>query len=179
MCIVEGGSLITIEKLKIEEIIAEIENFQKFEGYPLRLFHIVRNPYDNIATRFLYGNSTAVRKDTYVNNKVWNDTKGLSVWVRKQLWSYNRIQQLIEYFGDRVLTLHHEDLINDSKTFLNKMCDFLEIQCDNFYIETAAKSVFSNVTKSRQNVVWNTDLSTQVESAIEKYPFLKRYTFED
>ena len=171
--------MINSDKLKIEEIIVEIENFQKFEGYPLRLFHIVRNPYDNIATRFMYGMSSAVRKDTFSSNKVWNDTEGLSVWVRKQLWCYNRTQQLIEYFGDRVLTLHHEDLIADPKAFLNKMCEFLEIKCDSFYIERAANSVFSNITMSRQNVVWNEDLSTQVESAIEKYIFLKRYSFED
>ena len=143
------------------------------------MFHIVRNPYDNIATRFLYGISSAVRKDTFDSNKVWNDTKGLSVWVRKQLWSYDRIQRLIEYFGDRVLTLHHEDLISDSKTFLSKMCDFLEIKCDDFYIETAAKSVFTNITMSRHNVIWNEDLSTQVESVTKRYPFLERYSFED
>ena len=78
-----------------------------------------------------------------------------------------------------MLSLHHEDLISDSKTFLSKMCDFLEIQCDDFYIETAAKSVFTNVTMSRHNVIWNEDLSTQVESVTKRYPFLERYSFED
>ena len=76
-----------------------------------------------------------------------------------------------------MLTLHHEDLIADPESFLNKMCDFLEIECNSFYIETAAMSVFSNATMSRHNVVWNEELRARVDSVIQTYTFLSRYSF--
>ena len=167
-----------MDNLRVEQIFKELENFQKFEGYPLKLLHIVRNPYDNIATRFLYDMSDEIRKDTFLNNKVWDDIKKLTNMVRKQTSDYKRIQQFIDYLGERVLTLHHEDLISDPESFLDKMCGFLEIECSSFYIETAAKSVFTDVTMSRHNVVWSGELKTQVNHAIQEYPFLNRYSFE-
>ena len=168
-----------MDDLTAKEIIVEFGKFETFEGYPLKLFHVVRNPYDNISTRFMvYTKSAKIRNNSFLTNKVWNDTNGLSEYVTKQASDYERIQQFLDYFGDRVLTLHNADLIADPKSFLNKVCNFLEIGCNSFYIETAAKSVFSNATMSRHNVMWSDELRARVDSTIQKYSFLDRYSFE-
>ncbi|KAI6655760.1 Sulfotransferase family protein [Oopsacas minuta] len=162
-----------------EDILLKLERFQYFVGCPLKIFHIVRNPYDNIATKFLYGISGEARKDALLGeNKLIIENANLSIFVKRHINSLQKIRRYIDYFGERMLTLHHEDLITNPILSLKIMCNHMEIYCSNSYLEKASKSVFSTAMKSRQSVEWNQDMKTIINTAIQTYTFLNRYSFE-
>ena len=115
LCLVGGPNIFHIDNLGIEQILKEVENFQKFEGYPIKFLHIVRNPYDNIASKFLYGKSDKLRKETFSNNKVWEDTQFLTRIATEYMTECSKVQRFIDHFGEMVLTLYSEDLISDPR----------------------------------------------------------------
>ena len=176
---IEGGSLVSMYK-GTEEDFKELEKFQNFVGYPLRIIHIVRNPYDNIATKFLYGISGDARKDAIEEDTlIESEDTEINVYVKRHLNAFQKVQRFIEYFGDRMITLHHEDLIENPIQFLTTLCNYLVITCSNQYLEKASEVVFSNVSKSRYNVKWSQETRYEIKSAIERYTFLNRYSYED
>ena len=175
----EGGGLVSLYKGTKEDF-EELELFQEFVGYPLRIIHIVRNPYDNIATKFLYGISGETRKDAIREDiQIVSEDTSIDTYVRRHINAIQKIQRFIDYFGDRMLTLHHEDLIEDPIQFLTKLCNYLVIACSDYYLEKASEVVFSNPTKSRHSVEWSKETRDSIELAIQKYEFLRRYSYED
>ncbi|KAI6661283.1 hypothetical protein LOD99_10063 [Oopsacas minuta] len=152
-----------------------LERFKDFVGYQVKFFHTVRNPYDNIATVLLYRLSS--RNQVIKSGKTINRPDILVSVIKQQFVLYEKIQRYLEYFGDRVLTLYHEDLISNPTIYIQRMCNHMEIYCGEDYVEKVSKSVFSKATESRHSVVWNQDAKTKVESAIQKYSFLNRYKF--
>ena len=175
----EGGGLVSLYKGTKEDF-EELELFQEFVGYPLRIIHIVRNPYDNIATKFLYGISGETRKDAIREDiQIVSEDTSIDTYVRRHINAIQKIQRFIDYFGDRMLTLHHEDLIEDPIQFLTKLCNYLVIACSDYYLEKASEVVFSNPTKSRHSVEWSNETRDSIELAIQKYEFLRRYSYED
>ncbi|KAI6646819.1 hypothetical protein LOD99_9218 [Oopsacas minuta] len=152
-----------------------LERFKDFVGYQVKFFHIVRNPYDNIATVLLYRLSS--RNQVIKSGTTVNRPDILVSVIKQQFVLYEKIQRYIDYFGERVLTLNHEDLISNPLLFIKRMCNHMDIYCGEYYLEKASKSVFSSTTKSRHSIDWGQDAKTMVESAIKKYRFLNRYTF--
>ena len=176
--IVEGGSLISL--LKGPNIqLTEFEEFQKFVDFPLKIIHIVRNPYDNIATKSLYGESTKLRKKVAENEKIQlEDTELIMKFTESHLKCYKDVPKFINYFGEGMLTLRHEDLIKNPKLFLTRICNFLEISCSTHYLDTASQAVFESPTKSRHSVQWTEEMKKKVEKAIQQYDFLQGYSFD-
>ena len=143
------------------------------------MIHIVRNPYDNIATKFLYGISAGARKEALETNQIVSGDTDLSVYVRRHLSAFARVQKHIDYFGERIATLYHEDLIEDPIQFLTNLCNYLVIACSDYYLKKASEVVFSNATKSRHSVTWSQDSRAQIQTAIGTYGFLNRYSYEN
>ncbi|KAI6650845.1 hypothetical protein LOD99_5685 [Oopsacas minuta] len=156
-----------------------MEKFQKFVGYTLKLFHIVRNPYDNIATLYLYSISKETRKEAFKNNRTFEASEGLKNSAINHIASFKKIQRHIDYFGERLITLYNEDLISNPKLFLKRMCNHMEIYCNEYYRDKAYDKVFSSATKSRHSVEWKKDVKKMVDTAIKRYSFLNRYSFEN
>ncbi|KAI6658377.1 hypothetical protein LOD99_11050 [Oopsacas minuta] len=157
-----------------------IERFQNFVGYPLKFFHIIRNPYDNIATLYLYSISRQIRKEAFAKNlTVETNPKGLMGLARAHISDVKKLQRHIEYFGNRLLTLHNEDMVSNPKLFMKRMCNHMEIYCNDYYLEKTSEKVFSSVTKSRHSLDWRQDVKKLIDTAIQTYPFLNRYSFEN
>ncbi|KAI6656433.1 hypothetical protein LOD99_1229 [Oopsacas minuta] len=162
-----------------EEFFRLLDRFQSFVGYPLKFFYIVRNPYDLIATMYLYSISAELRQELFTNNRTLKSTQSLSNMVRNHVASFKKLQRHINHYGERLLTLYNEDLISNPKLFIRRMCNHMGIYCNDYYIEKTSAKAFSSVTRSRYSVEWKQDAKNLVDTAIRNYPFLNRYSFED
>lgn len=127
---------------------------------PIRLIHVVRNPFDNIATMHIKGRgSLASCVDRYFDLCATNDT------VRRG--------------PDPVLDVRHEDLIGDSRATLVRICDFLGVDAPPDYLDGCASVVFPTPHQSRHEVNWTRALVDRVHARSTDFDFLRGYDFLD
>lgn len=146
------------------EDFSQLNQLQQFTGLPLRMFHLVRNPYDNIASyKSLMQVSLQQAIDLFAN----------------QL--YPTTMKVLEHHADKVLTVHAEDLIADTQRTLARMLRFLDLSADDRYFTECAKIVWDKPHSSRWdlNAKWDAATIQQIENKmIKRYPFLNRYRFD-
>jgi hypothetical protein len=120
---------------------------------PLKLIHVVRNPFDNIATMTpIHGERTIVR---------YFDRAAAVVIAKNDGWD--------------VLDIHLEDLIATPHSELTRLCDFLELTAPSDYLDASASIVSDQVSETRSRRVWSHADVVAVQQRIAKYPWLARY----
>ena len=77
-----------------------------------------------------------------------------------------------------VLDLPGHELIQQPKQSMQKLCDYLDIICEEDYIEACAKLLYGEPSITRNLVVWTDEQKRWVQQEIDKYSFLRRYSFE-
>jgi hypothetical protein len=124
-------------------------------GVPLRLIHVVRNPFDNIAA--------------------------ISQWHRLSLeesieFYFAHCETTASLVGrEEVVTMRHEDFIESPEATLTSLCEFLGLTADDQYLSEATSIVFARPTGSRRKIQWPEALRNAVERRAESYPFLSGY----
>lgn len=128
---------------------------------PMKIIHVVRNPFDNIAT--------IVKKD--------HPDLSQAIQFYADLCRAN--QYIIERMKpDHVLQIRHEDFVENPKMVLQKLPDFLGVEVSDTYLEDCSSIIKNPQKSSRDNVFWSENNKQQVQSVIEKYSFLQGYQFD-
>ncbi len=127
---------------------------------PLKLIHVVRNPFDNIATMFTRKHRSSLEESAEMYFS-------LCATVRRT----------IDENPQDVITIRHEDVIADPTTELRSLVQFLGLDCTEQYLRDCASIVFSSPKQTRNTVNWPAGLRERVERGIAGYDFLKGYSF--
>lgn len=130
-------------------------------GVPLRLVHVVRNPFDNIA---------AIAR--------WHD---LSLDDSIAFYfSHCETTGQLDASSDlaRAVTIRHEDMIRSPEPTLSALCGFLGLAPDPDYLGDCASIVFDRPTQPRRRTAWSPAQIAEVERRARRYPFLEGYEFE-
>jgi len=133
---------------------------------PIKIIHVIRNPYDNISTmvmRNLVGNV----KPTMQDFQRMIDHYFENVQIINTLYEMNELD---------IFILYHEDFITDTSKNLIRLINFLELEPSGNYIEDCAKVVYKEPHKSRYDIEWPESLIEIVQQRIDNNPFLRRYT---
>jgi hypothetical protein len=130
-------------------------------GIPLRIIHVVRNPFDNI---------TAIA--------IWNK---MSLERAVDFYFYHcgattRLDSLCE--RDELMTVYHEEMIRDPRVTLARLCAFLGLEADPTYLDDCCSIVFRQPTYSRRQLDWPPDLVRRVETQARTHRFLDGYEFD-
>ncbi len=125
---------------------------------PVVFVHVVRDPYDNIATKARRtGTSPAYAARTYFANAA----------VTAAL--HDRPET-------RVLDVHLEDLIADPRRALAGLLNGLGLDPDPpGYLDACAGILFDRPRRTRAGVAWDPELRRWIEGQLGGYPFLRRY----
>lgn len=130
-------------------------------GVPLRLIHIVRNPFDNIAAISLWHRLSMDESIAYYFS-LCRTTASLAATS-----------------GDMpMITLHHEDFIREPASTLSALCAFLGLEPDSKYLDDCGSIVFVRPTQSRRRISWSAAHIGEIERRRRDYPFLHRYVFD-
>lgn len=142
-------------------------------GIPIYVIHVVRNPYDLIATSSTYlGDKRLEASET---NKL-HDPVRVKLQTRTVFRRAAAIQR-IKSLDFPVLDMHLVDLVTKPKEAMQSLCDFLEIDCSETYLQRCRNKVFGSLSKTRKRVWWPRGLKEQVEEERKKYSFFSRYSF--
>jgi hypothetical protein len=128
---------------------------------PLRLVHVVRNPFDNISAI-----------------SIWNE---LSLEESIDFYFFHcqttaRLGELCD--ASEVITVYHEELVHTPRAVLSSLCMFLGLALDPGYLDDCCSIVFGEPTYTRRKVAWPTASIRDVERRARACRFLDGYQFE-
>jgi hypothetical protein len=133
---------------------------------PLRVVHVHRNPYDNIAA--MAKGITRLRSNT----------------VDGMIETYFRLVSEIERLKRRgvngdIIDIPLEDLIAEPRETLARICRFLGLRPDAKYLSDCAGIVFESPKKSRRKLQWSDSQKRAVQERAGEYDWLRHYDFTD
>ena len=134
--------------------------FAEVVGLPLRFVHVVRNPYDNIATLSRQPEHT------------------LESAVKTYAFLADAVGGLLDRDEEPVLTLRHEGLVEDPRAKLRQLCGFLDVEADEAWVEACAAIVFPSPRRTRETIEWSAADVDAVDAVIARHPFLEGYGLE-
>jgi hypothetical protein len=127
----------------------------------IKLIHVIRNPYDNIAT--------IARKQGCPLDEAIN--------------TYSRLchanQRIVSASGDTdVISIRHEDLLSAPTANVSRLVRFLGVQADLDYLDACRRVINANPHLTRDLMPWRAKELSAVEQLISKFEFLAGYRFE-
>lgn len=137
-----------------------LDRLRALIGMPLKLIHVVRNPYDNIA-------AISIRQDMDLPEAA--DFYFRHAAVTAEL---DRTLPPAEW-----LTLRHEALLADPRAALLSLCEFLDLDAPADYLDDCCSIVFAGPTRTREKVSWTPALLDAVARRSSRVPFLADYSF--
>lgn len=135
-----------------------LQRIRATTGVPLRLLHVVRNPWDNVA---------AIAR--------WHR---LSIEESSDFYFSHCETTAALVDRDEMRTVRHEDFIAAPAATLSGVCDFLGLDHDARYLDDCGSIVFERPTGSRRRVEWTPGQIGEVGRRARQYPFLAGYAFD-
>ena len=146
---------------------------------PIRIIHVVRNPYDMISTRLLYADSKTKKSKLPATEKIKHcDMHSLSYQINRTFHLVSTVDRLLHKTKLTHLTVHHSDLVANPRDTVSMICHYLNLPCPEDYLEACAKKVYAKSSKTRLLVTWPQSLVEEVQRLSQPYDFLWRYSFE-
>jgi sulfotransferase family protein len=132
-------------------------------GKELKFVHVIRNPYDVIATM-----TRRTRRKTFATRIDFFFLLCSSISKLKN-----------ELRPDQIFDLRLESFIGAPKLHLERLCSFLGVQADEQYLEDCASILFQSPKKSRFDVQWTSDSVSNVRERMEEFSFLSGYAYDE
>mgnify|MGYP006285979757 CR=1 FL=1 len=138
-----------------------LDRLQRTFDLPIKVFQVVRNPYDSIATlsrRFAMPLEDAVGH--YFG--IWGMISGVVPRLNESDF------QLI----------HHEAFLHNPQATLDKACAFLGIEAGARYLDDCSRIVLKQPSRTRFTVPWPDPLIKTVRDRAAAFPPLRTYRYE-
>ncbi len=131
-------------------------------GLPVKMLHVVRNPYDNIST--IAGRHRMSLEESI---EFYFSLCGTVARIKEESQK-----------GD-IFEFRQESFIEDPRKILREICSFLDVGAPEGYLEDCAGIVFGSPHRSRFKTAWSEELKGEVAGRMERFPFLDDYTFSE
>jgi hypothetical protein len=132
---------------------AALELLHEQVGVPLRLIHVIRNPFDNIATMSsVHGYRSGVR--------YFDRCEGAEV-AKQSRWP--------------VLDVYIEQFIASPRSELARICDFLDLDAPADYLDDCASIVMARPSETRNTRVWTDGDVRFVRRRMARHVWLEPY----
>ena len=148
--------------LQIAQRPALLERVRSVVKVPIRVVHVTRNPFDNIATEARRHNMSLSRA---------------TAWYEEICRAIATVRPLLD--PDELVDLRHEDFAGDTGPSLASLCGFLGVEADPEYLEACAGIVWPSTNRTRDAVPWTVEERVGVERLIDTYEVLGSYTFDE
>jgi sulfotransferase family protein len=139
-----------------------LDRLRNIVGLPLKVVHVIRNPFDNIST---------IRR----HHGVDLDAAIAGYFDRVATVERVRAALATTEFHD----LRHEDLIAEPVRALRELCAFLGEDAPDDYLRDCAGVVYRRPHRSRHEVAWSDAQRRRVADRLPGHPFLAGYAFDE
>ncbi len=129
----------------------------------LKFVHVIRNPYDVLAT--MKRRSPRKTLDTHID-----------VFF-KLCSSLERLKQQLD--PTQMFDVRLECFIEDPKPHLERLCTFFDVRASHRYLHDCASIVFKSPKKSRFDIQWTRESLAKVTERMEAFSFLSGYSYDE
>jgi len=133
-------------------------------GMNVKIIHHIRNPYDII--------TTICRRKGLKDPS--NEDINYFFSLCDCIENVKRQEDKNNFFEGR-----HEDFIVDPKDYLLRLCQFLNLEATDDYLESCAAIVEKSPHKSRNLLPWSDEKIEAVSRGIDRFDFLKGYSLNN
>ena len=153
---------------------------------PIKVLHVIRNPYDTLSTTYLYhlgkrsGKSTKFvlqvkKRERLIEVMNTNISKNIIV---RYFTKVKAIEEVTEIIGKtNILYIHLKDLVYNPRQTILCITNFLGVSVTEKYLHVCANKVFKTLTHSRILLPWSDDLKKMVDDRIKGHKMLRMYSF--
>ena len=159
-----------------------VEQLNSSLGVPVEAIHVVRNPYDTIATSVLLDKGGArglvkAKNSSQADN--YNYTaKVTGTYVKNFMEATFLAHRVTHQCPISVHTIHLVDLIHKPRSIMRELCDAVHVECYSDYLDMCEEKVFKSLSKTRNLVEWSQRHIETVANLIKRYPEFSRYSFD-
>ena len=174
-----GGMTVLMYLQDPKEFAQHFQELRAMIKVPIHVLHIVRNPYDIIATSALYRDSHSPGKLNASKEHKYSNPDALRPKTHFLFKLAQAVEEMTKKFRLNILQLYSEDFIRGPKDSLQRICRFLELDCPEDYLQHCSEKMYKSVSRTRDKVVWPQQILDMVDSNKKRFAFFKDYTFED
>jgi hypothetical protein len=149
-----------------------INNLKNVINSKIKLIHIIRNPYDTITTM-------AIRVLKKKNPDESPNHMHLLPMIKRFFEYATAIEKIRTEKNFDIIDLYHEEIIKNPIKELKRLIEFLELEANEQYFQSCASIIYNKPNKSRNSIIWSTEIKDIVKSEIQKISFLKHYCYDD
>ena len=131
-----------------------IDRFKDYIGLPVKIIHVVRNPFDIVAAGKARGSSGFASGVPIV------------AAIRER------------HRGNDWLDVYHEDVIADPMSAISRIVEFLGLEIIPAHLQKCAAYLYESPRRRRFENEWTADEKTAVHSLIHRFDFLERYSWD-
>ena len=179
----QSGGLTT--RMYLEDRETFTDNFEKLQqviGIPIRVIHVLRNPFDIISTEIAFNAGGGKLLKCMWENCTADKTSSpkLQEEVEYTFTRFNAVREIIDDIIGRenAVEIHYCDLVADPTDTLSKVFNFLEVGTTGHFLDVCAEKVFKSVSRSRDWIVWPQEQVDLVEAKMKRYEMFSRYSFK-
>ncbi len=133
---------------------------------PVKMIHVVRNPFDNITT-------VALRRTGH------DEPPELSLIIEHYFQQCESVLAVKKIVGpDGVFDLWHEEFLRQPQATLKRLCLWLGVEPFSDYLDACSSILFDTPHNTRFTIEWKDDVRRMVEAQMHRFSFLKEYRFE-
>lgn len=142
---------------------ADMDRLRDVVRVPLRVIHMTRNPFDNVAT---------------IANRTFGGDLDAAIAYYK---SFARgVEMALERLGaEEVWHTRHEDLVGDPRSTLVRACGFLDLEASQPFLDAACAVVVPTPSRTRKRMEWHDRHRAELESFMTGDERFASYRFGD
>ena len=146
---------------RLRDDLGLIERLRRVVGVPIRVLHVTRNPFDNIARM-------TVKSQFDLRNTI-ERYSGLCEGVSAIRGRLSR---------EELLDIRYEDFLEAPSASLAAICRFLGVNAGREYLEDCASIVEPPAKKARDLIDWTEEDRERVSAIIARHTVLEGYSFD-
>jgi hypothetical protein len=146
-----------------------LDQVRRVVQVPIRVIHVTRNPFDNIAT--------AARKHKYLSRGEGSVLTRATAWYDESCEAVARIRPMLD--PSELVDLRYETFVDEPPDSLTELCRFIGVEPDAAYLKACSAQVWPSLSRTRDQVEWSEQERTGVEQLIRRYEFLASYSFDN
>ena len=144
---------------------------------PIIAVHVVRNPYDMIATALAY-NKNEVKRIHWTKHAKQKVSVQLQMNISREVFiRADSVVEVKKYVP--VVEVHIEDFIDNPSKIIVELCHSLGVDYPQEYVEECTAKAYRNVSRSRDVISWSPSVLSFIDQKMTEYPFFEGYTFKD
>ncbi len=149
---------------------------------PVVALLVVRNPFDMVARKCIHrlSDDDLNMRELATMKKVYRDDRILKECIKMIMNHAQAIQSMKQdlKLNMTILEVHNSDYVNEPKRTVQRICDFLEVECSEEYLQACEEKAFKSTFRTRQLVEWPPELRTLMEQQMRNVRFFDRYSFD-